>query len=90
MWSIISGFVFSLFCLAFLHQKEAAALGFSQALFGKEVLITKYPWPLVDPILFALPLSTIVFIVVSLFSSKTNERYITKQKHTSKNNLEER
>lgn len=68
--SIVTGFIISLFCLIFLHQKEATALGFAQAIFGKEVLIEKYPWPLIDPILFALPISSITFVVTSILSKK--------------------
>lgn len=76
--SILTGFVVSLFCLAFLHQKEAAALGFSEALFGKAVLISKHPWPLVDPIMIALPISAIVFVVVSWFTPKVSKEHINK------------
>ena len=78
LYSILTGFIVSLFCLAFLHQKEAAALGISAALFGKDVLIAKHPWPLVDPIMIALPISSIVFIVVSLFTPKATEEHIDK------------
>lgn len=65
-WSILVGFVFSLFCLFFIHQKEASALGFCQAIFNKEMLITRYPWFIIDPIIFALPVSSITLVVVSL------------------------
>jgi SSS family solute:Na+ symporter len=70
------GFLVSFFCLAFLHQKESAALGLSMALFGKDMLIAKHPWPLVDPIIIALPVSTIVFIVTSLFTKKCDDKHI--------------
>jgi len=65
IWSMVTGFIASLFCLLFLHQKEASALGIAQALFHKEMLITKYPWFLIDPLIFALPLSTLAFVVFS-------------------------
>ena len=63
MWT---GTIVSIFCLVFLHEKESAALGVCKLLFGRNVLIEAYPFPMVDPILFALPLSVIAIIVVSL------------------------
>lgn len=77
LWSIAAGFIVSLFCLVFIHQKEAAALGISMAIFGKDMLIAKHPWPVVDPIMIALPFSTIVFIVVSLFTDKNDDKHLT-------------
>lgn len=74
--SMAVGFLVSLFCLIFLHQKESAALGISLALFGKDMLIAKHPWPLVDPIIIALPFSTLFFIVTSLFSKKCDDKHI--------------
>ena len=65
LWSMVVGLISSLFCLAFLHKKEAVALGLSKSLFGKDYLIETYPWPLIDPILIALPLSIIVLVVLS-------------------------
>ena len=41
---------------------------------GKDVLIDVYPWFAIDPILFALPLSVIAIVVVSLMTQeKTNK-----------------
>lgn len=51
-------------------SKESAALGICKAIFGRDVLIETYPFPVIDPILFALPLSIIVIILVSLLTSK--------------------
>lgn len=73
LWSIIIGFGTSLFCLLFLHQKESQAIGLSQYLFDRPVLIETFPWPVVDPILIALPVSIIVFVVVSKLTSVTNK-----------------
>jgi len=55
MWSILTGLGASAFWLTFVHKKEAVALGISESLFGKEFLIDKFPWMVVDPILIALP-----------------------------------
>ena len=68
--SICVGAVSSLFAMLFLHKAEAAPIGLCKALFGKEVLIESYPWPMIDPLLFALPLSAITIIVATLMTSK--------------------
>lgn len=74
MASLWVGTLGSLFALAFLHQKESAAMGVCKALFGREVLIEAYPFPLIDPILFALPLSAIAIVVVSLMTQPKGKR----------------
>ena len=77
MASLWIGTIGSLFALAFLHQKEAAAMGVCRWLFGKDVLIEAYPFPMIDPILFALPLSVAAVIIVSLLTEKgKNNKYI--------------
>lgn len=76
LWSIIVGFFSSLFCLLFLHQKEAQAIGLSQYLFDKPVLIETYPWPVVDPIIIALPISILVFVLVSKFTKISNQNEV--------------
>ena len=68
MASLWVGTIGSLFALVFLHQKESAALGICKALFGRDVLITTYPFPVIDPILFALPLSVLAIVVISLMT----------------------
>ena len=68
MASIWVGKIGSLFGLVFLHQKESEALGICKALFGRDVLITTYPFPVIDPILFALPLSVLAIVVISLMT----------------------
>jgi SSS family solute:Na+ symporter len=69
-WSMLSGFLSSAFALAFLHQKEAEPLGICKALFGKDFLIDSFPWMIVDPLMFALPVSVIVLVLVTLLSKK--------------------
>lgn len=66
--SLWVGGLSSLFCMAFLHKAEAAPIGLCKALFGKDVLIDVYPWFVIDPIVFALPLSVLTIIVVSLLT----------------------
>lgn len=67
MWT---GTLASIFCLVFLHEKEAAALGVCKMLTGNNVLIEAYPFPLIDPIVFALPLSVLAMVLVSLLTKK--------------------
>jgi SSS family solute:Na+ symporter len=62
----VTGVVTSLFWLFFVHAKEATPLGLCKALFGTPVLFP--PLANLDPIIVAVPLSTIVFILVSLFT----------------------
>lgn len=70
LWSMISGFGVSLFALIFLHAKEASVLGICSALFGKDILITKFPWPVLDPLVISLPISILVIVLVTLLSKK--------------------
>jgi solute:Na+ symporter, SSS family len=63
MWSMVSGLVVSLFTLVFMHKSESAALGLCQALFDRPVLITKMPWPVLDPMVLAVPVSVMVLIL---------------------------
>ncbi len=64
--SLWVGALASLFAMLFLHKAEAAPIGLCRALFGRDVLIDVYPWFAIDPILFALPLSIISILVISL------------------------
>ena len=68
--SLWTGAMTSLFCMVFLHRAEAAPIGLCKALLGRDVLINVYPWFAVDPIIFALPLSTAAIIAVSLLTKK--------------------
>jgi SSS family solute:Na+ symporter len=76
--SLWSGALVSVFTMAFIHKAEAAPIGLCRFLTGKDVLIDVFPWFSIDPILYALPVSVIAIIAVSLFtqpanSLKTNE-----------------
>ena len=70
--SLWVGALASLFAMLFLHKAEAAPTGLCAALFGRDVLIDIYPWYMIDPILFALPLSAIAIVVVSLMTQRKN------------------
>ena len=71
--SLSAGFITSLFCMLFLHKAEAAPIGLCHILTGKDVLIETYPWFAIDPIVFALPISIITIVVVSLLTSSKKE-----------------
>jgi SSS family solute:Na+ symporter len=68
--SLWTGALASLFCMAFLHRAEAVPVGICKALTGRDVLIDVYPWFAIDPIVFALPLSTAVIIIVSYIGKR--------------------
>ena len=68
--SLWTGVLASIFCMVFLHRAEAAPIGICRALFGRDVLIDVYPWFAIDPIVFALPLSTAAIILVSVWKKK--------------------
>jgi len=69
--SLCTGLFTSLFCMLFLHRAEAAPIGLCRLLTGKDVLIDVYPWFAVDPIVFALPVSILTIVVVSLMKPST-------------------
>lgn len=68
--SLWTGALASLFAMLFLHKAEAGAVGLCKMLFGRDVLIDVYPWFAIDPILFALPLSVLAMVLVSLMTYK--------------------
>ncbi|KJS83381.1 MAG: sodium:solute symporter [Peptococcaceae bacterium BICA1-8] len=64
--SMVVGFSSSLLWMAFIHAKEAQALGLAKLLFGRATLLS-FPWIVVDPIIIALPISIITLILVHVF-----------------------
>lgn len=75
-WSILSGIFSSVFALAFLHQKESEPLGIARALFGKDFLIEKFPWMIIDPIVVALPVSVAVLVIVSMLTQPPGQEHL--------------
>jgi len=76
--SSVTGFIVSAIWLTFFQIKEASALGLCKLLFNKAALtITSSGTPgilaFVDAIVIALPISTFVLIVVSLFTKNLNK-----------------
>ena len=70
--SLSVGAFASIFVMLFVHKAESAPLGLCYWLFEKDSLIDVYPWFMIDPLIYALPLSIIALIVVSLLDKKTD------------------
>ncbi len=62
--SMFAGLAGSVFMMTFFHAREATAFGIAQALFGRPTL-AGFPWTVIDPIVFSLPLSALVLVLVS-------------------------
>jgi solute:Na+ symporter, SSS family len=75
---LVGGSLVSLFWLLFGFKKSAEAVGISQAITGKGVIITTLPWPTVDPIIMALPVAVILTVVVSLLTKPPEKEHMDK------------
>jgi solute:Na+ symporter, SSS family len=75
---LVAGSLTSLFWLVFGFMKSASAVGICKALTGKVVIITTMPWPLVDPIIIALPVAVIATIVVTLLTKPPEKEFVDK------------
>ena len=74
--SIAVGAGVSLFGLVFCHAAEAKALGICRLLTGRDVLFAAHPWPVVDTLCYALPLSLLTLVVVSRFTRKLSGEHL--------------
>jgi SSS family solute:Na+ symporter len=76
--SMVVGFAVTLFWLALVKAKEAEAIGLVQHVTGGEhSILADWPnWPVVDPILVALPASTLTLIVVTLVTKPTENKTV--------------
>lgn len=63
---MMAGFAAWALWVLFVHERESAALGVVRALTGRSSLGAGTTWALVDPIVVALPVSTLVTVVGSL------------------------
>jgi len=77
---MVVGFLLTGFWLLFVKAQEAGAIGLVQKFTnGKESIFADYPnWPVVDPIVVALPVSAVVAIVVSLMTKPPSKEHIAK------------
>ena len=78
--SMIVGFLATAFWLVLVKSAEAKAVGLVQTLAdGKtSILEGHHNWPVVDPLLVALPLSLIVMIVVTLITRRPSDEHLAK------------
>lgn len=65
--SILCGFFLSLLWMIFVHGQESKAIGLARILFGSDSLLG-HPWNMIDPQIIALPVSFLVFVLVSMVS----------------------
>lgn len=73
--SIVGGFFISLLWMLFFHEHESKAFGLCRLLFGSDTL-AGHPWNMIDPQIIALPISFIVFVVVSLVTRPVREETV--------------
>jgi SSS family solute:Na+ symporter len=73
--SMLTGFVITAFWLLFVKAAEAGDIGLVQKLTGgqRSILANHPNWPVVDPILVALPISFLVALIVT-FMTKPLEK----------------
>lgn len=78
--SMLTGFAVSAFWILFVKAKEAGAIGIVQRFTdGKASILADHPnWPVVEPILIALPISAVVAIVVSLVTKPPTSEHLSK------------
>jgi SSS family solute:Na+ symporter len=78
--SMVVGFTVTAFWLVMVKEAEASAIGLVFHLTdGKPSILADYPsWPVVDPIVIALPLSLLIFIVVSLITKSPDDEHLQK------------
>ena len=75
---ILSGTFVSLFWLIFVFKKTAVGLGICNFLLGVETIIPTAPWPFIDVMLIAVPVSAIFTIVVSLLTKPPAQEVVDK------------
>jgi SSS family solute:Na+ symporter len=76
MAGLITGTFMTVFLYLFIHKAEAVPLGICKMLIGRDFLITQMPWPVVDPIIIALPVAILVTVAVSLGTKKMDEKHL--------------
>ena len=78
--SMITGFAITSFWLLFVKAQEAGDIGLVQKFTdGKTSILAAYPnWPIVDPLVVALPISIIVAIVVALITKPNPKEHLAK------------
>ena len=62
----------------FVFKKTALGLGICKFVFGIDMLLPAAPWPFIDVMLIAVPISAIFTIVVSLLTKPLEQEVIDK------------
>ncbi|MBZ9571671.1 sodium/solute symporter [Methanobrevibacter sp. TMH8] len=75
---ILSGTIVSLLWLIFVFGNTAKGLGICMLLTGQSTLINIMPFPSIDAIIIAVPVSFIFTVVVSLLTKPMSEEHIKK------------
>ena len=75
--SMVTGFVVTAVWILLVKMPESGILGVAKALSGKPSLLDgKFNWPVVDPLVVALPISILVMIIVSLATRKNEQGHL--------------
>jgi len=74
----LSGTFVSLFWLIFVFKKTAVGLGLCQFILGVETILPAAPWPFIDVMLIAVPVSAVFTIVVSLLTKPPAQEVVDK------------
>ncbi len=75
--SIVCGFSISLLWMLFFHEYVSKAIGLCKLLFNCDTL-AGLPWKMIDPQIIALPISFLVFLLVSRFTTPVREETVRK------------
>ena len=75
---ILSGTFVSLFWMIFVFAKTATGLGICKFIFGVDTLLSTAPWPFIDVMLIAVPISAIFTIIVSLITKPPAKKVVDK------------
>ena len=73
---LLTGTFVTILWYLFIHKAEAVPLGISKMLLGRDLLVADMPWPVVDPIMVALPLAALVTVVVSLITKRMDRGHL--------------
>jgi len=73
-WSMIAGTVVYIFMCLFVYAKESTIFGLAKAILGQTSLAGTGPLSYIDPLVVALPISIIIFIVGSLVTEPVERK----------------
>ncbi len=59
----------------FFHAAESVPFGISRMIFGVDYLLP-FPWTHIDPLVYSLPVATIMYIGVSLLTKPLEKQHL--------------